>query len=105
MISAVVGGDLLPCSISYCILVRGSESWTLVMDDHIRSAKDLHNCLVLFSSRARNPLDYEFRWSGDVEVVQKSLSLPLGIGASFLAVMISSASRNISSFSASLKGV
>jgi hypothetical protein len=26
MIFAVVGGDRLPCSISYCILVSGSES-------------------------------------------------------------------------------
>jgi hypothetical protein len=71
MIYAVVGGDHLPCSISYCILVRGSESWTLVMAEHIRSAEDLHDCLVLFPSRARNPLDSEFRLSGDVEVVQQ----------------------------------
>jgi hypothetical protein len=71
MITAVVGGDHLPCSISYCILVRGSESWTLVMAEHIRSAEDLHDCLLLFLSRVRNPLDSEFQLSGDVEVVQQ----------------------------------
>jgi hypothetical protein len=69
MILAVVGGDRLPCSVSYCILLCGSESWTLVMDEHIRSAEDLHDCLVLFPSRARNPLDSEFQQSGDVDVV------------------------------------
>jgi hypothetical protein len=52
MIFAVVCGDHLPCNISYCILVSGSESCTLVMAEHIRSAEDLHDCLVLFSSRA-----------------------------------------------------
>jgi hypothetical protein len=71
MISAVVGGDRLPYSISYCILVRGSESWTLVTVEHIRSDEDLHDCLILFPSRARNHLDSEFRVSGDVEVVQQ----------------------------------
>jgi hypothetical protein len=35
----------------------------------------------------------------------KSLSLPVGIGASSPKVLISSASWNVSSFSASLKGV
>jgi hypothetical protein len=60
MISAVVGGDRLPCSVRYCILVSGSESWTLVMAEHISSIENLHNCLVLFSSRARNSLDSEF---------------------------------------------
>jgi hypothetical protein len=69
MIYAVVGGDRLSSSISYCILICGSESWTLVTAEHIRSAEDLHDCLVLFSSRAWNSLDSEFRRSGNVEVV------------------------------------
>jgi hypothetical protein len=73
MIYAVVGGDLLPCSVSYCILVHGSKSWTLVTAEHIRSTEDLHDYLVLFPSRVRNPLDSEFRLSGDVEVVQQIL--------------------------------
>jgi hypothetical protein len=105
MIFVGVGGDRLPCSVSYCIMVHGSESWTLVMAQHIRSTEDLHDCLVLFSSRACNPLDSEFWVSGDVEVVQQIPQPPVGIGASFLTVLISSASRNISSFSTSLKGV
>jgi hypothetical protein len=71
MISPVVGGDRLPYNVSYCILVHGSESWTLVMAEHIRSAEDPHDCLVLFSLRLRNPLDSEFWVSGDVEVVQQ----------------------------------
>jgi hypothetical protein len=71
MISAVVGGDRLPCSVSYCILIRGSKRWTLVTAEHIRFAEDLHDCLVLFPSRAQNPLDSELRVSGDVEVVQQ----------------------------------
>jgi hypothetical protein len=41
MIFAIVGGDCLPCSVSYCILVCGSESWTLVTAEHIRSTKDI----------------------------------------------------------------
>jgi hypothetical protein len=59
MIFVVVGGDCLPCSVSYCILVSGSESWTLVTAEHIRSAKDIQDCLVLFSSRVHNSLDSE----------------------------------------------
>jgi hypothetical protein len=59
------------CSISYCILVRGSKSWTLMTAEHIWSAEDLHDFLVLFPSMARNPLDSEFRVSGDVEVAQQ----------------------------------
>jgi hypothetical protein len=51
MIFMVVGGDHLPCSVSYCILICGSQNWTVVMAKHIRPAKDLHDCLVLFSSR------------------------------------------------------
>jgi hypothetical protein len=84
MISAVVGGDCLPCSVSYCILVRGSESWTLEMAEHIRSTEDIHYCLVLFPSRAQNPLDLEFRVSGDVEVVQQ-IPQPTGGDRGFIS--------------------
>jgi hypothetical protein len=49
MISVAIGGDCLPCSVSYCILVSGPEGWTLVTAEHVRSADDLHDCLVLFS--------------------------------------------------------
>jgi hypothetical protein len=59
MISAAIGGDCLSNSVSYCILVSGPEGWTLVMAEHIRSTDDLHDCLILFSSRARNSLDSE----------------------------------------------
>jgi hypothetical protein len=52
MISATIGGDCLPCRVSYCMLVCGPEGRTLVMAEHVRSADDLHDCLVLFSSRA-----------------------------------------------------
>jgi hypothetical protein len=68
-ISADVGGDRLPSSVSYCILVSGPEGWSLVSTEHIGSAKDLHDCLVLFSARARNSLDSELWWSGDVDAV------------------------------------
>jgi hypothetical protein len=69
MISSVVGGDRLPCSVSYCILVSGPEGWSLVSANHIGSTNDLHDCLVLFSARARNSLDSELWRSGDVDVV------------------------------------
>jgi hypothetical protein len=52
IISVAVGGDCLPCSVSYCILVSGHEGWTLVLAKHIGSAEDFHDCLVLFSARA-----------------------------------------------------
>jgi hypothetical protein len=42
-----------------------------VLAEHIGSTDDLHYCLVLFSVGARNSLDSEFWWSGDVDVVQK----------------------------------
>jgi hypothetical protein len=71
MISTAVGGDHLPCNISYCILVSGPEGWTLVLAEHIRSADDLHDCLVPFSARARNSLDSELWQSGDVDAVQQ----------------------------------
>jgi hypothetical protein len=69
MISTAVGGDRLPCSISYCILVSGPEGWTLVSAEHIRSTDDLHDCLALFSTRAWNSLDSELWRSGDVDAV------------------------------------
>jgi hypothetical protein len=71
MISATVGGDCLPYSVSYCILVSGPEGWTLVSAEHIRSADDLHDCLVLFSARAHNSLDSKLWRSGDVDAVQQ----------------------------------
>jgi hypothetical protein len=71
MISAAVGGHHLPCSVSYCILVSGPEGWTLVLAEHIGSADDIHDCLVLFSARTWNSLDYELWQSGDVDVVQQ----------------------------------
>jgi hypothetical protein len=70
MISAVVGGDCLPCSVSYCILVSGPEGWTLVTAEYIRPIEDFHDCLVLFSSRAQNYLDSELWRCGDVDAVQ-----------------------------------
>jgi hypothetical protein len=39
--------------------------------EHIRSADDLHDCLVLFSSRAQNSLDSKLWRSGDVDTVQQ----------------------------------
>jgi hypothetical protein len=77
MISMVVGGDHLPCSVSYCILVCGSKSWTLVTAEHIRSTEDLYDYLVLFSSRAWNSFDSELWQSGDVEAVQQ---IPQSVG-------------------------
>jgi hypothetical protein len=71
LISATIGGDRLPCSVSYCILVSGPKGWTLVTAEHVRSTDDLHNCLLLFSSRAWNSLDSELWRSGDVDAVQQ----------------------------------
>jgi hypothetical protein len=42
-----------------------------VTAEHIRSPEDLHDCLILFPSRAWNSLDSKFWLSGDVEVVQQ----------------------------------
>jgi hypothetical protein len=84
MIPAVVGGNRLPCSVSYCILLCRSESCTLVTAEHIRSAEDLHDCLILFLSRAWNPLDSEFQASGDVEVVQQ-IPQPVGGDRGFIS--------------------
>jgi uncharacterized membrane protein len=71
MISVAVGGDCLPCGISYCILLSGLEGWSLVTAEHVRSTDDLHDFLVLFSSRARNSLDSKLWRSGDVNAVQQ----------------------------------
>jgi hypothetical protein len=71
MISAAVGGDRLSCSVSYCILASGPEGWSLMSVEHIGSAEDLHDCLILFSARARNSLDSELWRSGDVVAVQQ----------------------------------
>jgi hypothetical protein len=64
-----IGGDRLPCNVSYCILVSGLEGCTLVSAEHIRSAIDFHDCLVLFSARARNSLDSELWQSADLDAV------------------------------------
>jgi hypothetical protein len=40
-----------------------------VPSDHTRPVEDLHDCLVLFSSRAHNSLDFDLWWSGEVDVV------------------------------------
>jgi hypothetical protein len=71
MISVAIGGDCLPCSVSYCILVSGPEGLSLVSAEHIRSTDDLHDCLVLFSAEAWNSLDSELWRSGDVDAVQQ----------------------------------
>jgi hypothetical protein len=73
MIYAAVGGDCLPCSISYCILVSGPKGWTLVTAEYIRPIEDFHDYLVLFSSRAQNSLDSEFWRCDDVDAVQQIL--------------------------------
>jgi uncharacterized membrane protein YhaH (DUF805 family) len=41
------------------------------MAQHIWSAEDLNDCLVLFSSRVQNSLDSELWRSGDVDAVQQ----------------------------------
>jgi hypothetical protein len=71
MISVAVGGDRMSCSVSYCILASGPEGWSLVSAEHIGSAEDLHDCLILSSSRVRNSLDSELWRSGDVDAVQQ----------------------------------
>jgi hypothetical protein len=71
MISSAVGGDRLPCGVSYCILVSGPKGWSLVLAEHIGSTDDLNDCLVLFSARAQNSLDSKLGRSGDVDVVQQ----------------------------------
>jgi hypothetical protein len=69
MIYVVVDGDSLPCSVSYCILVSGPEGWSLLSAEHIGPTEDLRDCLVLFSTRARNSLDSELWRSGDGDAV------------------------------------
>jgi hypothetical protein len=71
MISAAVGGDRRPYSVNYYILASGPEGWSLVSAEHIRSADDLHDCLILFSARAWKSLDSELWRSGDVNAVQQ----------------------------------
>jgi hypothetical protein len=71
MISAVVVGDCLSSSVSYYILARCPKGWSLVLAEHIGSAEDLYDCLILFSVRARNSVDFELWWSGDVDAVQQ----------------------------------
>jgi hypothetical protein len=71
MIFVAVGGDRLPCSVSYCILACGPEGWSLVSAKHIGSAEDLHDCLILLSARVWNSLDSELWWSGDFDAVQQ----------------------------------
>jgi hypothetical protein len=71
LISAAVGGDRLPSSVSYCILTSGPDGWSRVSAEHIGSAEDLHDCLILFSARAQNSLDSELWRSGDVDAVQQ----------------------------------
>jgi hypothetical protein len=69
MIFAAIGGDRLPCSVSYCILVSGPEGWSHLSAKHIGSAEDLHDCLILFSAKVQNSLDSKLWWSGDVDTV------------------------------------
>jgi hypothetical protein len=71
MMRAIVGGDCLPCSVSYCISVSCFESWTLVPTDHTRPVEDLHDCFLLFLPWAWNSLDSKLRRSGDVDAVQQ----------------------------------
>jgi hypothetical protein len=78
MIFSAIGGDRLPCSVSYCIRVSGPEGWSLVSAEHIGSTDDLHYCLVLFSARARNSLDSKFWRSGDVDMLQQILQSASG---------------------------
>jgi hypothetical protein len=66
-----VGGDRLPCNISYCIWVSGPEGWSLVSTEHIGSTDDLHYCLVLFSARAWDSLNSKFWRSGDADMFQQ----------------------------------
>jgi hypothetical protein len=91
MISMAVGGDCLPYSVSYCILASGPEGWSLMSAEHIGSTD----------------VFVEMSTGGVVMLMwfSKSLSLPVGIGDSFSKVLISSASWNVSSFSALLQGV
>jgi hypothetical protein len=105
LISAAAGGDRLPSSISYCIVTSGPKGWSLVLTGHIGSDEDLHDCLILFS--AGHGILLILNPGGVVMLMwfSKSLSLPVGIGASSPKVLILSASWNVSSFSALLQGV
>jgi hypothetical protein len=105
MISTAVGGDRLPCSVSYYILASGLEGSSLVSAEHIRSADDLHNCLILLSPRAQNSLDSELWRSGDVDAVQQIPQSTYGDRGFIFKSFVSSALWNVSSFSVLLKGV
>jgi hypothetical protein len=50
---AVIGGDCLPCSVNYNIIVSGSEGWTHVSANHIMPIEDLHNCSILSAMGVR----------------------------------------------------
>jgi hypothetical protein len=50
MIASAVGGDRLPCSVSYCILVSGPEGWSLVSADvtpHVSKPHDYVNHMLM----------------------------------------------------------
>jgi hypothetical protein len=105
MISTPVGGDRLPCSVSYFILASGPKGWSLVSTEHIGSVDDLHDCLILFSATAWNSLDSELWQSDDVDAVQQIPQSASGDWGFISKILISSASWNFSSFSVLLQGV
>jgi hypothetical protein len=104
MISAAVGGDCLPSSVSYCVLVSGPEGWTLVTAEYIRPIEDFHHCLVLFSSTVRNSHDSDLWRCGHVDAVQQIRQSSCE-DRGFISNLISSTSQNVSSFSTSLNKV
>jgi hypothetical protein len=71
MMGVVVGGDRLPCGVSYHIFVSCSESGTHVLADQIRPIEDLHNCSVLFLPWAWDSLYSKLWSSGDIDAVQQ----------------------------------
>jgi hypothetical protein len=60
-----------------CHAASATASWKVVLKagpllaEHIWSAEELHDCLILFSARAQNSLDSELWQSGDVDAVQQ----------------------------------
>jgi hypothetical protein len=99
MISVVVGGDCLPCSVGYCILVSGPLRISIIA---LYSSQPGRGILLILNSGGVVIL---MRFSKSLSLFSKSLSLPVGMGASFPKVLISSASLNVSSFSVLLQGV
>jgi hypothetical protein len=91
MISMAIGGDGLPCSVSYRILVSGPEGWSLCW----LSTLDLLmiSTIALHSSQSGHEILLILNSSGVVMLMRfsKSLSLLVGIEASFPKVLISSA--------------